>query len=390
MVTDPITIRQWCEAKQRNEQELSQRLYKQFNSDIASQKVRQVVQLAVQAMVADPFNPAFIAAINEEPFLDVWKKATPPGASVWAFQDILRKIADPAYHHHFELSDLSDLIRLVGAWVEKGGMGGSIGLAPIKEAFRPGVLPTQPETGPPGWATERWTREVAGVWGPGRRDRGNPWDIEAHIQPVWRQGGVAGLKLKRAQGNSNVLKIDKLFGLLTGADISGTTSDTTFVLEAWGAGLLHSAYYLVPAASIVYNCHHTLVEVALALSLNKVIDYRIGYYTTLLPQGGTPPELNAIGDYLRFAENDQRNRHFLIWYENHSPAGCIHFDRPWEKDLLKMQDLSRATKVLAQAQNLSPFPTRKDVSDLIYLLAPRLVIGLPRALQRQERRVRLT
>ncbi len=48
-------------------------------------------------------------------------------------------------------------------------------------------------------------------------------------------------------------------------------------LETWGHNNISEAYYLLPIGTIVHNNHHALIEVALALSINGVIDYRIGF-----------------------------------------------------------------------------------------------------------------
>lgn len=182
---------------------------------------------------------------------------------------------------------------------------------------------------------------------PGGRYRGGWKDgIEEHIKPLLGPASSPGMASKRSLDGSTVLKVDRLFGLLRGADISGSTSEAASILERWGADVLHCAYYLLPMATLVYNGHHTLLEVALTLSLNGICDYRIGFYASLLPDDA-PAELEAIVAALNDAQAEAE--HFVVYFENSQPAGCLLFDQGWEKSLLRTSSFGRATDMLARA-----------------------------------------
>jgi hypothetical protein len=243
-----------------------------------------------------------------------------------------------------------------------------------KDAYRPGV-----QTG-----AGNWKQEVENVWAdnkgkfqglPARRDRGPGQTIESNILPYMRDpkafSGMGGIPAKpaigkRARGQSNILKLDRLFGLITGADISGTTTDTVFALEVWGSELLTAAYYMLPLATIVHNNHHSLIEVALAMTLDGTINYDVGFYTTLRPKGCTlPPELSKIGEILATAEVSSLNQHFLLYYENGAtqPSGCIRFT-PDEVNWLKAFGFWRGRRLLRRAPSLPSFPTLETVRSL--------------------------
>jgi len=209
----------------------------------------------------------------------------------------------------------------------------------------------------------------------GGRDRG-AWTggIEPHLQKLLGLARVPGISIKRSLEGSTVLKVDRLFGLLRGADISGSASEGASILERWGSDLLHSAYYLLPLATLVYNGHHTVLEVALTLSLNKIIDYHIGFYTSLLP-ADAPPELDDIVAALKDAED--RADHFVVFFKDSQPAGCLLFDQIWEKSLLRKAEFGRATEMLARAQTLPSFPSQSDLVRLIRGTTLPLADGLP-------------
>jgi len=183
------------------------------------------------------------------------------------------------------------------------------------------------------------------------------------------------MQLKRAYGPSNVLKIDRIFGLQVGADISGTTADATFFSRQWGEGVLHTYYYLLPAATIVYNCHHTLIEVALTLSLNRLIDYHIGYYSSLLvktkervPEDIT--HLKNIPSILEGAENSKKNHRIIAWFDGSALDGLVEFEGGYELEQYKR--IFNAKKWLYEAPAFQNFPTREDVFGVMSGVLPSL------------------
>ncbi len=137
-------------------------------------------------------------------------------------------------------------------------------------------------------------------------------------------GGAMEWKI---QDTSTIGVIDRVFGLPYGADISGTTADELYFLT--GCTDINSGdpvMKMLPLAVIVGEYHHTLLEVAAAMSLKRVINYQIGFYRTLLPS--LPPGIPAqeqranIEQLLSKCENDPRNVHILLHYNgNQKIAG---------------------------------------------------------------------
>lgn len=149
-----------------------------------------------------------------------------------------------------------------------------------------------------------------------------------------------GVMVWKIEDTSTIGKIDRTFGLPYGADISGTTTDNLYFLTGWadissGDPLL----MMLPLAAIVGEYHHSLLEVAAAMTLRKVVNYSIGFYTTLMPKlpGGKTAldQRGTIQTILSAAENDLRNKHVLIHYNRTNQiAGCFLAEAS-EYDLFK-------------------------------------------------------
>jgi len=396
LITDVDEIDRISKAKQQLEQQLVKELYQQFNQGDAIAILRVVVDKGMREMrhaVDKGGEIAIIEALIDESFLDVLQKYISDGPDVVGnLENLIGEV------NNFNASECGEIIRLLGAWVEKS-KGDPL---EVQAAYRPGVVPWKPDkavtdaTEITGWAGQYWEEGYDAVWANGRtRGKFERRDVEAHVKDTKGPTRQGGMETKRAWKSSTILKIDRLFGLLVGADISGTTADTIAALERWGTGLLHPYYYLFPVATLVYNFHHTLLEVALLLSLNKISDYQIGVYTSLLPpeSGPVPSELSAIPAILQKAENDERNKHFIIFYDEGSsqepqkkPACCILFEDETQIVRDKSQQIFVALRVLALAQRYQPFPTQKDAVDLIQRLAPPLYGSLPSDMKFSPRR----
>lgn len=159
-----------------------------------------------------------------------------------------------------------------------------------------------------------------------------------------RGGGASLFNLK---DTSTVGRIDRTFGLVPAADISGTTADTIFFFDKMFtknvALSLDPIFYMLPTATIVAGNHHSMVEVALPLTHNDRIHYVIGFYSTLLPPGST---LGAAGvkAALDKAEKDPRNRHMLCFYSAKAKvAGCYQFE---EKELAAFKKFADGATVM--------------------------------------------
>jgi hypothetical protein len=181
----------------------------------------------------------------------------------------------------------------------------------------------------------------------------------------------------RVNGSDLCRKIDLFFGLLKGATISGTTTDTALVMEAFGYGVgLHAGYYLFPVATIAASLHHTLLEAGLALGLVGAIDgYSVGFYTTLKPKGGFPGELDSVRGTLHEYEGKPKNRHMTLWYDmaigEHRPVGGILWDAR-EAQITK-NTLLNGKNLLDKMMSFPNLPNKDNVVRLINELSPELL-----------------
>jgi hypothetical protein len=365
LITSGPIIETMCRERQASEQRLAKRLYEAFAGGQAIAKLQTVGCRVVQQMI-DRDDQPLKKVLSECQMLDMFKSQR--------FTSLAAILQHP---RDLTPSDIADIIYVCGEWVLAGGGSSKWHLKEIQGAYKVGATVTKPVRDGEGWAARHAQVADHAVWKQeaGGRYRGN-WDQpdERHVFDHRGPASVSGISSKRSLDGSTVLKIDRLFGLLRGADISGSTTEATSVLERWGHDILHSAYYLLPLATLVYNCHHTVLEVALALSLNGINDYHIGFYTTLLPDGA-PDELRDVIAALSDAE--AQARHFVVFHDNATPVGCIEFDRSWEKKLLKSSGFGRGVDMLANAQQLSSFPSQAEVFDLIRRTGPQLVAALP-------------
>lgn len=377
-------LQQKARDKQIIEAQLAKSIYEVFDKGQALKKLQDMAGVILTRMGRGDPTP-FKDAVNEEANLRVWNKVNKIQFDFIRMSNVIHRVK-------FDATDCADLIRLAGAWVESGGLANPafsgtgdtdwqqnqpMG-ATVKEAYRSGV----------GSGSNK--SKVENVWSDGKgrfqnvagkkRDRGAGWRIEGHVLPYMRdqQGfsGMAGLMVKgakfskRLQGNSNILKLDNLFGLLKGCDVSGTTTDTVYALEIFGAEVgLTAGYYLLPLGTIVHNMHHTLIEVAGALTLTKAIDYHIGFYSSLAPVAtrGLANELSALTGILNDAEMKMSNQnlHFLNYYWNDKLAGAYLMERG-DLERFKSSNLSHSTTMMDKVcHTIGPFPTKMEVKVLI-------------------------
>ena len=144
--------------------------------------------------------------------------------------------------------------------------------------------------------------------------------------------------------NSVLRAIDRTFGLSEVADISGTTADSIFGMEAvmnlsgkgeksfgtqakpiefrddkdkyWSDQYQQSQGYpgyviLLPLITMVKHSHHAILECALTFTLTGYIDaYHIGDYTSLWPKGSS--KSGVLWDILKYYEESPGNTRILI------------------------------------------------------------------------------
>jgi len=402
-IVDGRTISQKALAKQQIEQAMVERVYRAFGRPEALTPLRHTVKDLMTTMRSGPPQP-LKRALQAESRLRVLAKYRPagvvsrrfgPGTDVYIdahFQTLIQNC------HRFTAADCYDVIRLGGEWVEQGGSTSGWGgttergvtaAAEIKQSMRGGV-PTaaQPRVDPSG---RKWREEdlepVAAVWADGKRDKTGvlkaTYGTDFRGKPTVRdrEGGrfvlphpvrkhdpqaTAGRELKRVARNSTVLKIDRLFGLSEMCDISGTTADVIFALETWGGPHLSSIYYVFPIGAVVAGAHHSVLEVALALTLARdtTIDYKIGFYRTLLPTdsarigGGC---FREVANILYHAEQMMYilQLHCLRFWHNQEPLGIL-FDRTETRDL-KRSPLFNSSRVIEQVRGMSIRPSYDDL-----------------------------
>jgi len=144
----------------------------------------------------------------------------------------------------------------------------------------------------------------------------------------------SGIKKWAIMGNDVTGKMDRLFGLMKGATISGTTTDNIYFLNKFGKAIKDPILYLLPVGSIAGGGHHSLIEVAIPLTINGFIDYSVGLYSTLIP-GGTAPMRSARrsmgAEALRKVcgvwEARPENHLLLCFYEQGQLAGALVADK---------------------------------------------------------------
>ncbi|MBL8632651.1 MAG: hypothetical protein JNM40_05455 [Myxococcales bacterium] len=161
---------------------------------------------------------------------------------------------------------------------------------------------------------------------------------------VSMQGGQAAFALA---DTSTVGRLDRVFGLVPAADISGTTADTIFFLSKFPK--IDPIFYVLPLATIVAGAHHSLIEVALPLSQNGFIDYHIGFYSSLYPSSTKHSAAAAIKKALEMAEKEALNHYLLVFYSKDGKKieGAYEF-LPSEKDALAaFRKFAKATDAMA-------------------------------------------
>ena len=208
-----------------------------------------------------------------------------------------------------------------------------------------------------------------------------------------------------AQEDEDLLaRMNKVFGLIHGATISGTTTDALFFINrmslvdlwtraqeprnetllkavqtyyggnyqdsrkkgfgqpsCWG---LDPLYYMIPVASIAGKGHHTILEVAIPLVLNGKMKYTINRYTTLLSEvrDQRGEDSTKIRDVLKRFENDDRNKCILVYYApSKEIEGYVLFDKQdaaWDAVAKADQELMNKFKAF------NPYPTRAQVATL--------------------------
>lgn len=215
-----------------------------------------------------------------------------------------------------------------------------------------------------------------GGWGDnfGHRHRGNRAESEQTItgEPFVNIATITrGIDKFQFLPKSVIAAIDRTFGLRPeGGDISGTTTDSIYALRWAGmtAGLtqdLVKAIQILPLVTMVPQGHHTMVECAYPLSRHGIIDYHIGYYTTLAPKH-SPGLYNGVLGPL-----EKRSKHVLVWGRGRGEQG-VQMDQ---------QDEITAFKKLARVLSAYGFCVAGGLNDfgqalnVVRTFSPNLLAG---------------
>lgn len=279
------TISQWIKEKQALEMMLAYDLLDIFNSRSYGliDGLRGMIRKSVADM--DKIRSAHLDAFNGK--WVGWKNyacCKDNGIFIWDTSQINSVVG------RFTAFHCADWIRIYGEVIEdiaKGDLD---------------TLRKQPQLG----GAEHWNKNVAGG---GLRQREKPTkDTSGNfsgptptlVHEMFRfKGSFSGLAQWDVMKGDTCGKMDKVFGLCPGATISGTTTDNIFFFQRFGKIGMDPLFFLLPLAAIVGGGHHTMLEVALPLSLNNIISYKIGLYSTLFPDRmgiRTSPRLEEVPD----------------------------------------------------------------------------------------------
>ena len=354
---DQAQVKQWISKKQANEVKLADDLLRLFNEELTL--IRNIRSMAKRAITELEF-------LRKDPqgkglFEQAWGKESPNLKVAQEYGNI-DNIAQNIGHLRAEYC--SDIIRLYGDVVERGRK--------AKHKQYPGLDDKKGKLRKD-WAHAKAPGEVSAgaslIWNDkkgGRRlrdiDKGQTSESPVRKGILAKKGGISIFKMRE---ESTVLKIDRMFGLLEGADISGTTADTMFFINRFGDVGLDPIYHLLPVATIVAGGHHSVLEVSLPLTLNRYIDYTIGLYSTLMPFNSNHPSQGAIWKYLKLAENNSNNRLMLVFFKDQEPGGCYEFDKN-QPGCFKL--LARADDNMMQTFASLPGGARPKEQDVLKLI----------------------
>jgi len=374
---DEGRIRQFMLEKQANEIELAWDLRDAFNSnEELVGPLRQLASFAVDEM--DDLRKGSIE--GQQLLTGRWQaEVSGPKNKALIKYGTLSNIAQNI--PTLAAEECSDVIRLYGEVVEKG-------------ALKYQETPTQPTGFVPGpkhplekyahLDTERKGIRGGGdpVWKVGRqRAQGvpaSPTVVHEFIHSL--RGGISCSVLREP---STVLRLDRAFGLMEAADISGTTTDTIFFFLRYAAlfrsqfnqyaifagALDDPIYHLLPLATLVAGGHHSLVESALSLTINGQktgVDYRIGLYRTLMPRNSNHSAGAAVRTLLNLAQSNSRNRLMLVYYRGANRIGGCYLFAKDGSERMHFERLARAdTGLLASFRTMDPWPTKQQIENLI-------------------------
>ncbi len=301
--------------------------------------------------------------------------------------------------------DCSDLIRLYATITEskkknlrKSGFVGT-DVAGLQDGARIGGKPYWEE------GRKRWDKSQGS---PPEGDKAEEAHVadgrEEAIRRAKRDGEKsAGLARYKLWPQSTIRKIDAVFGLPAGADISGTTADSIFFMSsvedffrnldrqtrrALGITTLGEdlpIIQLLPLATMVSRGHHTVLESAIVLSMTSSkdedkdwsqiyktsVDYKIGFYSSLMPTNADlmrDTKVCKVKHLLERYEFQGRENHILCFTNRNPSTNMISWEgyRMEPKDIENFKTLARADRNLL-IFFLGKEPSKQNVQELINL-----------------------
>jgi hypothetical protein len=386
----------YTKQRTRIEVDLAKSMYAVFNSDPIISSLRDIISLAIGDLASWGAKGNHVrdvqAAFREEKKLAVWKGEPKTGEglfNVWKRRNT------------WTAAECADLLRLFGTVIEKTKIGENV----AEEQAMHGV------------GDGRAEHEAARVGGDARfknitdgtagRAREGAYDFKTQevtnprpvnyveashtaagrklIQKVKMGGHDAfwGIGPFRLLPQSTLRKIDIAFGLPEGADISGTTADSIFGIGravtfansaqmVLGGNVPVALLKLLPLVSMIAQGHHTIVESAAVLSLNKLITYNIGFYSSLLPSSdkvGTNDQLGELRKLTAAAEANSFNVPLVAFYDEDKKvyAGVL-FNRNDRAEMKKFREIATVSEdFLERFRGIGGLVTRTDLYRILDL-----------------------
>ncbi len=232
-------------------------------------------------------------ATVENNWLRMWKRYPPiPSKADLADRKVVVGHLERLLTNSFSWSaeDCSDVIRLYGEIVEKDPQFEVEALR--KDTFRGATLIKDKHGKVRGEIVHDVSFATGGVTHSGQkfgfraRERGQGGAPPGYVSNRYGRGATGITKSALAEYDT-VKKIDHMFALPEGASISGTTADSIYCTDIATSKKLTGWLQLLPIATMVSQYHHTVLECALTLTLNKKVQYQIGFYRSLAPLTGS-------------------------------------------------------------------------------------------------------
>jgi hypothetical protein len=225
------------------------------------------------------------------------------------------------------LNVCSDVIRLFGELAEDK----QICALPDKDwktmqgkgALRPEPIYAKPEKSKEGWGHRHRSNKPDPV------RIGKPFIDLPREAVEWR-----GAERFSFGEHSVISIIDWTYGLqIEGGDVSGTTTDSIAALNWAASEKVNPIAQLIAIATMVPQGHHTIVECAWPLTRHGYMDYKIGFYDTLIPEG---TEYGQLRKLLKNLDNDARNQHVIVCFDDSGKLKMNYlFDKHDEKNEYK-------------------------------------------------------